>query len=603
MNLTAIFRNICGGAILLITVGYHVSANTDTVKVRVGVFENPPKVYLTDNGGTEGIFIDLLKEIARLENWKLIFIHDIWSAQLDRLDKAEIDILPDLAFTPARSSRYSFNQVTVLESWSQVYVKKNSKIQNLNDLENKRIALLNGAVQTGNFSRLMLSSRLSFEIVHTKTYDEAFSMVSTGVADAVVANNFFGQTNYKKYGLKPLQIVLNPSFLHFAFPWSVNPELAVTIDKYLAKWVSNEESVYYKILARYEVKDELTKTESSVFQWVIVLFVVVFMASVVFLLLRRRIRNITRALFQSDKQLHEQEHKFRSYIQNAPHGILIANEKGRFIEANRTAGILTGYTNDELIKMGLPEIVSPDWHTRAFAHFARVLNEGWAREVLPLITKNNQIRLFSIDAVKISEVRFMAFIIDVTEEKLAQKRLNWVNRIFDQSLNEIYLFNAENLQFIDVNPAAFKNTGYTLGELKKMTPLHLMKNLSEVQFLKMLEPLKLGNNQLLTIEAAHFRKDGSFYEAEIHLQMLEFEDEKMYLSIVIDNTVRKRNEKELYELKLQLEKQVNEKTRELQLRINELEQFMEATIERELRMEELRVEIGNLKSLLNNPTK
>ncbi len=48
-------------------------------------------------------------------------------------------------------------------------------------------------------------------------------------------------------------------------------------------------------------------------------------------------------------------------------------------------------------------------------------------------------------------------------------------------------------------------------------------------------------------------------------------------------------------MKEKLETQVNEKTKELSERIEELESFREATIERELRMEELRKEIELLK--------
>ncbi len=66
---------------------------------------------------------------------------------------------------------------------------------------------------------------------------------------------------------------------------------------------------------------------------------------------------------------------------------------------------------------------------------------------------------------------------------------------------------------------------------------------------------------------------------------------------ITDITERKAAEEELMNLKNNLEQKVKEKTSELNERITELERFHEATIDRELRMKELRDEIDRLKGL------
>jgi len=84
-----------------------------------------------------------------------------------------------------------------------------------------------------------------------------------------------------------------------------------------------------------------------------------------------------------------------------------------------------------------------------------------------------------------------------------------------------------------------------------------------------------------------WEKGGRIYNAN--------EQEFMLEGFITDITDRKAAEEELMSLKNNLEQKVNEKTRELNQRITELERFHEATIDRELRMKELRDEIARLK--------
>jgi C4-dicarboxylate-specific signal transduction histidine kinase len=129
-----------------------------------------------------------------------------------------------------------------------------------------------------------------------------------------------------------------------------------------------------------------------------------------------------------------------------------------------------------------------------------------------------------------------------------------------------------------------------------MTPFDLKINLSPEQFDALIQPLLKKEKKSAVLETPHYRKDGTFYTAEVYLQLLEVENEKLFSAVVLDITDQKNKEKELQQIQERLEKEVTEKTRELNDRIAELENFREATIERELRMEELRKEIEQLKN-------
>jgi PAS domain S-box-containing protein len=78
------------------------------------------------------------------------------------------------------------------------------------------------------------------------------------------------------------------------------------------------------------------------------------------------------------------------------------------------------------------------------------------------------------------------------------------------------------------------------------------------------------------------------------------EKPRQVFSTFLDITDLKKLNDEKQRLKDEFEKQVIEKTKELNQQISELEHFFQVTIERELRMEELRKDIELLKKQINN---
>ncbi len=64
----------------------------------------------------------------------------------------------------------------------------------------------------------------------------------------------------------------------------------------------------------------------------------------------------------------------------------------------------------------------------------------------------------------------------------AEERTARFSRIFEDSLNEIYLFDADSLKFVQVNSAAQHNLGYTMEELQELTPLDLKPEFTAESF-------------------------------------------------------------------------------------------------------------------------
>jgi len=133
------------------------------------------------------------------------------------------------------------------------------------------------------------------------------------------------------------------------------------------------------------------------------------------------------------------------------------------------------------------------------------------------------------------------------ERRVSKAKIARFARIFEDSLNEIYLFDADTLKFIQVNKVAQQNLGYTMDELKTLTPFDLRTGFTPQLFEKQVAPLRKGEKKKIVFATVLKRKDQSLYDVEVHLQLLKHEHKMLFAAIVLDITERKRAEDTLRE--------------------------------------------------------
>jgi PAS domain S-box-containing protein len=152
----------------------------------------------------------------------------------------------------------------------------------------------------------------------------------------------------------------------------------------------------------------------------------------------------------------------------------------------------------------------------------------------------------SISQVERSGKRWLTVILrDISQRKQNEERLAYLGRIFDESVNEIYVFDAITLRFTQVNKGARENIGYSMEELCAMTPLDLQPEFTNKMFQELLSPLRTGQREQVNVRTAHRRKDGTTYPVEVHLQYLQEEGRRVFLAIILDVTERVATEQEL----------------------------------------------------------
>ncbi len=151
-----------------------------------------------------------------------------------------------------------------------------------------------------------------------------------------------------------------------------------------------------------------------------------------------------------------------------------------------------------------------------------------------------------------------------TEAENAQTQSGRFGRVLDESSNEIYLFDAKTLKFIQVNRGARENLGYTLEELQSLTPLDLKFDFTRKDLETFLKPLRDGTDDLVTFRTRHQRKDGTFYPIECRVHFSHAEVYPVFVGIVQDITEKKKTEEELAVHRHHLEELVLQRTADLE---------------------------------------
>ena len=265
----------------------------------------------------------------------------------------------------------------------------------------------------------------------------------------------------------------------------------------------------------------------------------------------------------------ENKQIFETLFHSASEGIIIVNERGTIVKANPSAKVMFGY-NDTLEGMSVDMLLPENLRKSHLKHRGKYNQDPKTRAMgqnLELFGRHLDGTIFPVE-VSLSpskvdgNIVVIAFVIDITERrKREQVELN-MGRMFNQSFNEIYIFDSGSLKFIRVNQAAIDNLGYNMDELQQMTPLDIKPEFTISSYADKIEPLRQGAPKI-QFETSHQRKDGSIYPVEVHLQLITFDMKQVFMAIVMDITERKKAEQRLLNYSRQLEEMVQERTKKL----------------------------------------
>jgi len=128
-----------------------------------------------------------------------------------------------------------------------------------------------------------------------------------------------------------------------------------------------------------------------------------------------KLKKTTDKLVWTNVALKKSEAKYRSYIESAPDGVFITDENGNYTEVNRAATLITGYSKERLLKMSITDLLTDDFKELGLAEYKKLVKVGKLKVDLSFRKKNGIKHWWALEAVKLSESRFLCFAIDITQ--------------------------------------------------------------------------------------------------------------------------------------------------------------------------------------------
>ena len=247
-----------------------------------------------------------------------------------------------------------------------------------------------------------------------------------------------------------------------------------------------------------------------------------------------------------------EETAIRALVDAAPDGVLMADEHGRILFANRQVEELFGHDRRELIGRSVDDLLPEPLRQVHRAHRTRYRAEPHVRSMgagLMLFGQRADGTEFPVE-ISLSPLpsddglRVVAVVRDVSERLRAEAADREVREALDATHDAVLVLDADTLRFTYANQGATQQVGYSHDELLGMTMLHITPEFTERELRELIAPLARGEQTSITFTTTHRCRDGADLPVEIMMQAIPGDDglPKRYVKIARD--VRERLETE-----------------------------------------------------------
>jgi len=253
--------------------------------------------------------------------------------------------------------------------------------------------------------------------------------------------------------------------------------------------------------------------------------------------LQRSLNFASRQLSQEHQAMTESAERLQAVLTYTADALVTLSEQGIIESCNPAAERIFGYSSEAMKGSSAAQFI-PDWRSARPGQRHETSGRRADGTLVPLE--------LSVAEMWVGSQRlYTATIRDLSDIKKIEQLSSRLGRILEHSSNEIYIFDAQTLYFVQVSEGALANLGYSMDELRRMSPIDIKPGMSSEQFATIIQPLRNGEQDMVAFETVHRRKDGSLYPAEVRLQLSHTETPPVFVAIIQDITARKHAEARL----------------------------------------------------------
>ena len=198
--------------------------------------------------------------------------------------------------------------------------------------------------------------------------------------------------------------------------------------------------------------------------------------------LQRSLNFASQQLWQEHRAMTESAERLQAVLTYTADGLVTLSEQGIIESCNPAAERIFGHSS-EAMKGRSAEHFVPDWRSARPGQRHEISGRRADGSVLPLE--------LSVAEMWVGNQRlYTATVRDLSDVKRLEQLSSRLGRILEHSSNEIYIFDAQTLRFVQVSEGALTNLGYRMDELLDLTPIDIKPGMTREQFATIIQPLR-----------------------------------------------------------------------------------------------------------------
>jgi len=267
------------------------------------------------------------------------------------------------------------------------------------------------------------------------------------------------------------------------------------------------------------------------------------------------------------------EARYRALFEYAPDGILIADSRSQYVDANASMCRMLGFTRGELIGMHASNIVVPEEIRHIEPALSAINAKSDYHREWRFRRKDGSVFTGEVIATAMPDGNLMGMVRDITERKRIEAAAAHLASIVESSDDAIV---GKDLSGVVTswNAGAEKIFGYSAEEMRGRPVARLIPAERQHEETEILACIRRGE-RVINFDTVRLRKDGGTIDVSVTVSAIRDSSGAIVgaSKVARDITQRKRAEEEIRRLNVELEQRVVERTAQLEAANKELEAF------------------------------